>query len=218
MTLIHRISAKLRGTAHCAGLCLGLVPALAASASQPTNAAVARERRADWYMFRGDPQQTGVANADLADKLAVRWRVELKEPVVSTAAIVGGVVYVGADDNALHAIDLSTGAILWQYAAKEAVRSSPLVVNGVIFFGDQEGVSHAVDTRTHQAKWTFKSDAEVISSANHDGGRVVFGSYDAFVYCLSAEDGKLLWKFETGGRVHGSPRSEERRVGKECRL
>ena len=201
----RRLSLVVRRIAVYAGLAWVLALASAWGAPELTAARTGTPPHSSWPMFRGDPQQTGVAHSSLPDKLAVRWKAELKEPVASTAAIVDGVVYLGADDNALHALDLSTGAVLWQYAAKEAIRSSPTVVDGVAFFGDQEGVFHAVDTRTRQAKWTFKTEGEVISSANHDGGRIVFGSYDAFVYCLSADEGHLLWKFETGGRVHGSP-------------
>src|SRR5262245_34655352 len=72
-----------------------------------------------WPSFRGNPQLTGVAMGTLPDKLEVRWKVDVKEPVTSTAAIVNGVVYVGADDSNLYAINLADGNIRWKYAAKD---------------------------------------------------------------------------------------------------
>ena len=121
--MVRWMNPRIRRAAQCAGLCSAFACIPVDSASEPTGAAGGGSRHSNWPMFRGNPQQTGVATSSLPDKLTVRWRTELKEPVTSTAAIVDGVVYVGADDNALHAIDLSTGAILWQYTAKEIGRA-----------------------------------------------------------------------------------------------
>ena len=99
-----------------------------------------------WPSFRGNPQLTGVAASKLDPELKVRWKVDVKEPVTSTAAIVDGVVYIGADDFNLYAINLADGSVRWKYAAKEAIRSSPMVAGGIVYFGDQEGTFHAVHT------------------------------------------------------------------------
>src|SRR5438034_10789346 len=78
-----------------------------------------RSPAADWPTFRGDPAQTGVAAEALPDKLAIRWQFKTggdanTASVEGTAAIVGGVVYVGAFDDHLHAIDLATGTEKWK--------------------------------------------------------------------------------------------------------
>ena len=65
---------------------------------------------ADWPLFRGDPLQTGVAKGSLPDKLEVRWKVNLKKGIESTAAIVKDTVYIGCYDDHLYAFDLKTGA------------------------------------------------------------------------------------------------------------
>lgn len=159
----------------------------------------------EWRMFRGNPKQTGVAKGALPEKPKVLWKYEVKEPVLSTAAIVDGRVYVGADDGSLYALDLDNGLLIWKYAAGQGVRSSPTVLNGRIYFGDSEGMVHAVDAKSGEKVWTFKAQGEIVSSVNYEGDRLVVGSYDAFVYCLAAESGSLLWQFETQGRIHGTP-------------
>ena len=45
----------------------------------------------DWPLFRGDPMQTGVGKTTLPDKLEIRWKVDLKKTIESTAAIVKAV-------------------------------------------------------------------------------------------------------------------------------
>src|SRR6266702_151541 len=60
--------------------------------------------------------------------------------VVSSAAVVNGVVYVGGGDHSLYALDASTGNILWDTplggsAPNTFVWDSPLVVNGFVYIG-----------------------------------------------------------------------------------
>src|ERR1019366_263609 len=75
---------------------------------------IAALAHADWPLFRGDPLQTGVAKTTLPDKLEIRWKVDLKKGIESTAAIVKDTVYVGCYDGHLHAFDLATGKPKWK--------------------------------------------------------------------------------------------------------
>ncbi len=62
--------------------------------------------------------------------------------VTSTAAVVGGVVYVGGGDSNWYALDNATGAVLWSvYTGDNSVTgahynwSSPLIYNGFAYIG-----------------------------------------------------------------------------------
>lgn len=161
---------------------------------------------ADWPMFRGDPQLTGVARSPLPDKPALLWTFETPEPIESTAAIVEDTVYVGSDDGKLYALDLATGKQKWAYATDEvAFRSSPTVADGRVFAGDEDGVMHALDAKTGKQIWSFETDAEIISSVQVVDGKAVFGSYDGHLYALAVDDGKLAWKVQAEDRIHGTP-------------
>src|SRR4051794_6241745 len=72
---------------------------------------------ADWPLFRGDPLQTGIAKEELPGPLAERWKVRLGNDIESTAAIVGGTVYIGSFDQTLYALHLKTGKEKWKYKA-----------------------------------------------------------------------------------------------------
>ncbi len=155
-------------------------------------------------MFRGNAHLTGVAGSVLPGKLVKRWSFKPSdEPIESSAAIAGGVVYIGSDDSFLYAIDLKTGKQRWKFETPFMVRSSPTVHNGAVYFGNDDGIFYCVDARTGKEKWHFKAEGEIISSANIVDGRIIFGGYDSKVYCLSLE-GKLLWEFLTEGRVHAT--------------
>ena len=159
----------------------------------------------DWLSFRGNPQLTGVATAELPENLELLWIFETEDGIESTAAIAAGTVYGGSLDGYLYAINLENGGLKWRYQASGEIKSSPTVFGNVVYFGDGMGVFHAVDAETGESRWTFETEAEIISSANVAQDRLLFGSYDQFLYCLSAEGGSLVWKFETEGYVHGTP-------------
>ena len=63
----------------------------------------------DWPSFRCTPDMAGVAHSALPDKLERLWTYEAGSAVTSTAAIVGGRVFVGTDDGEVLCLDLRDG-------------------------------------------------------------------------------------------------------------
>ena len=165
----------------------------------------AEERsRDEWPVFRGNALQTGIASSGLPEDLEVLWTFKTKDAIEGSAAIVGGVVYIGSQDEYLYAIDLATGKEKWRYKAAP-IKVTPSVRNGAIYVGDGDGWFHCVDATSGKLRWKFEAGAEITSAANFAGDNVLFGCGDENLYCLSS-DGKPVWKFKVaGGPVLGSP-------------
>jgi len=157
----------------------------------------------DWPTFRGNAMLQGRAEA-LSTDLQPLWLFEVEEGIEGGAAIVDGVVYVGALDGKLYAVKLADGKQLWSYEASDEIRASVSVHDGVVYVGDAAGLFHAVDAKSGKAKWSFKSDSEIVSSANFYKDWLLFGSNDQFLYALKT-DGSLAWKIETDGYVYATP-------------
>lgn len=157
----------------------------------------------NWPIFRGGPEQIGVAAGTLPDKLEVLWRFQAKDGFESAVAIADSVVYAGCYDGHLYALDLKTGQVKWKYKAGP-IKAPPGYHRNVVYVGDEEGVFHAVDAATGKKRWTFETRGEITAGANFAGDSVLIGSYDSTLYCLSTE-GKLQWKVKTEGPVNGSP-------------
>jgi outer membrane protein assembly factor BamB len=159
---------------------------------------------ADWPIFRGSPTQTGVAASALPDNLEILWRFKTGDAIEGTAAIVGGVAYVGSFDEHLYAIDLATGKEKWKYKAAP-FKAAVSVREGRVYAGDIDGEFHCLEAATGKKLWSFKTDGEITSGANFAADAILFGSSDEHVYCLT-KDGKRQWKFKiAGGPVNGSP-------------
>ena len=103
---------------------------------------------ADWPQFRNTPNLSGVATSTLPAALKVLWTYDAGGAIESSAAVVDGVVYVGAGTGELLAIDLATGKLKWKYRATSADfgvgESSPAVAGGLVYVGDLTGVLRAL--------------------------------------------------------------------------
>jgi len=160
----------------------------------------------NWSQFRGNHRLTGVSQSEVPETLKPLWTYEAGDSIESSAAIVGGTVFVGSQKGELTALNLDNGAVYWKYGTDSPIgESSPAFSNGVVYIGDLGGWLHAVNASTGKKLWAFKAGNEIKSSPVVIGDRVLIGSYDQHLYCVSTRNGSLLWKFKTNGPVHSTP-------------
>ena len=180
--------------------------------------------------FRGNVVHPGVYDtAPLAKFTQVKWKFKTRGLVVSSPAVVNGMLFVGSADHNLYAIDIATGTQKWIFKTGSGVASSPAVSSGIVYFTSYDGNFYAVDAATGQLRWKFQTGGEHRYTATHlhgsqpaaeampdpfdiylssplvAQGAVFFGSGDGNVYSLHASDGSLNWKFHTNDVVHASP-------------
>jgi outer membrane protein assembly factor BamB len=158
--------------------------------------------KTDWPLFRGNPQQTGVSASPLPDRLAELWSFRIEDAFENAAAVSGGVVYAGAMDEHLYALDLASGRLKWKYKGGP-FKSAPAFRGGSVYAGDLDGLLHCVDAARGVKRWTFETGAEV-GGINFAGDDVLFASHDENLYCVN-RDGALVWKFKTDGPIYGAP-------------
>ena len=92
----------------------------------------------DSSTFRGDVARTGVVPGPGPEGAPVlAWEEQLGGQVLTSPAVVDGVLYVGATDGLFRALDLLTGAELWRQEVNLAW-SSPTVAGDVVLFGTDD--------------------------------------------------------------------------------
>ena len=67
------------------------------------------------------------------------WIASVGSPVNTSLALANGVLYFGADDSKLHALDAATGRELFTSAEITDTRSSPIVADGMVIVGTMSG-------------------------------------------------------------------------------
>ena len=169
--------------------------------------ALAQDAPADnWSQFRGNHQLTGVSQANVPTALKPLWTYEAGESIESSAAIVGGTVFVGSQKGELTALSLENGSVYWKFSTGSPIgESSPAYSNGVVYIGDLGGWLNALNASDGKKLWAFKTNGEIKSSPVVVGDHVLIGSYDEHLYSLSARNGSVQWKFKTNGPVHSTP-------------
>src|SRR6185436_13287978 len=168
---------------------------------------VAQDTPADnWAQFRGNHSLTGVSQSNVPTSLKQLWTYEAGDSIESSAAIIGGTVFIGSQKGELVALSLDNGSVYWKFATGNPIgESSPAYGSGVVYIGDLGGWLNALNASDGKKLWAFKTNGEIKSSPVVVGDRVLIGSYDEHLYCLSTRTGAVLWEFTTNGPVHSTP-------------
>ena len=99
----------------------------------------------NWSQFRGNSRNTGVSDSKVPTDLKLLWTFEAGDSIESSAAVVGGTVFVGSQKGELVSLNLDNGAVYWKYDAGNPIgESSPAYSDGKVYVGDLGGVLHAV--------------------------------------------------------------------------
>jgi outer membrane protein assembly factor BamB len=136
--------------------------------------------------------------------------IDLGTPIESSPVVVSGVLYVGADNDRLYAINSATGSVLWTVATAGKVVSSPAVASGLVVFGSEDGNVYGVDAATGLVKFTITTGGPVTSSPAVDiGSKTIFvGSQDGHLYAIPLSCAGACapkWRSATNGPIESSP-------------
>ena len=199
------------------------------SAGLVVAAAVPSALAAQDAMFRGGPSHNGVYASSAPTLRTVAWKFKTGGRVLSSPVVADGVLYVGASDGTVYALDATNGAQKWRFRTGGPVASSPAVGGGLVYFSSLDGKVYAVDAATGAERWSFATKGErrftapgihgaiprteqmpdpfdvFLSSPTLVSGTLYIGSGDQHVYALDAATGALRWSFATGDVVHASP-------------
>jgi outer membrane protein assembly factor BamB len=137
-----------------------------------------------------------------------QWAYETGGPVQSSPAVDSdGTIYVGSDDNKLHAVN-PDGTGKWTYETGDTVRSSPVVgSDGTVYVGSDDSRVYAINP-DGSLKWEFLTGGPISTSlVIAPDGTIYVGSTDGKLYALDSANGseKSGWPFVTGGTINSNP-------------
>lgn len=135
------------------------------------------------------------------------WRFQCEDEVRSSPVIHRGVLYVGAYDNNLYAINTNDGSFKWKYPTDEGISSSPAIAEAenLVLFGSLDHMLYAVDSRMGQLSWTLQTQGPVQSSPRVAHGHVFFGSDDGNLYAVRLSNGRVQWKWAGASPIRSRP-------------
>lgn len=161
----------------------------------------------DWPMFHHGPTHTGYTESEPPKTNQTSWIYEIGDFIPSSPAVADGMVFVGATDRYLYALNETNGRLLWKYMPGGGIHRSqcPAVASGMVFIGTDGPRIFALNQTTGFPVWTYETGGCVRSPPTVVGNRVYVGCHDNNLYCLDAATGMLIWSYRTDGNIFSSP-------------
>ena len=124
----------------------------------------------------------------------------------SSPTVASGVVYEGARDGFIYALDAATGTLRWRYDHKVSwIITSPAVADGVVYAGSSDAAFvQAVDSSGKEL-WRAKTGGIVWSSPAVAGGMLYVGDGVGRIHAFDRLTGTERWSFRSGASMYSSP-------------
>jgi outer membrane protein assembly factor BamB len=156
---------------------------------------------ADFGDFDVDLQEIEVKKIKKFDRI---WNIGAGGSINQRVLVHEGVVYFGAMDYNIYAVDANTLEELWRFRTGGIImESSPVIDGNTLYIGSFDGYMYSLDL-SGRLVWRFKTSGKIISCAVVEGDYLYFCGQDAYVYCLDKRTGELAWKFRTGDEIAGT--------------
>jgi len=200
-------------------LSAGSPPVVLSAAMSPRREAVrgfwVRSTTTTWPLFHYDPIRSGYSpdensvSTSTAPNFLPMWDYQTGGQILSSPAIVNGVVYVGSNDGNIYAIDSATGTLLWSYKTGGYVLSSPAVANGMVYIGSDDGNLYAFNAVTGQVVWKDTVVQQpvfgIVSAPLVANGIVYATAYDnGAIFAVNASNGAKIWAIQVPGKMSRS--------------
>ena len=144
------------------------------------------------------------------------WEFVCEDEVRSSPRIHDGVLYAGAYDYNLYALNAQSGELLWKYPTDAGICSSPAVWADHVFFGSEDHVFYSVRTDNGRIAWSHPTKDRIRSSPRIMFDHVFFGADDGNFYGLNARNGREIWTFQATGPIRSTACTFEDMVFFSC--
>ncbi len=133
------------------------------------------------------------------------WVFECEDEIRGTPTYHEGVLYIGAYDNNLYALNATTGEFIWKYPTDGGIVSKPAIYENNIFFGSEDSRLHVVSAHSGRIVWTYFADGPIRSSPRISDRHIFFGSDDSNLHIVNALTGRIAVKVDLGSPIRSTP-------------
>ncbi|MCP5100047.1 MAG: serine/threonine-protein kinase [Chloroflexi bacterium] len=134
------------------------------------------------------------------------WVFKCEDEIRQKAAVSKGMVFVGAYDNNLYAVNAESGEFMWKYPATDSVGGSiPFVYEDNVFIGSADKHLYCIQIKNGRLNWKFAAGGAIYSSPVVKFDHVFFGSDDGKFYAVNSNHGRSAWKTDAYGAVRSTP-------------
>jgi outer membrane protein assembly factor BamB len=166
--------------------------------------------RTDWSTFGFDNHRSffnpyeNTLSPSTVPSLVLDWMANTGNTTsTSSPAVANGMVYIGSNDEYLHAFNATTGEQIWSYSIGPNSEASPAVANGIVYMGSDSHILYALNAETGALIWSVTLGSVIYSAPAVSHGILYVGSDK--LYALNAATGQTVWTFAGNGFIYSSP-------------
>lgn len=167
--------------------------------------------RTDWPKYQFDLGNTGwnrfenVLSTSNVGSLHRLWSIPIGQRPGSPSTG-NGLVYFGANDGVMRAVDPATGATAWSTSWHGFSYSAPLVLGPTVYVRQASVFLLAFNALTGRVRWQSPQGGGGTPAAPTSAFGLLFdGSTDGNLYAASPSTGAIVWTFPTGGPIFSAP-------------
>lgn len=136
---------------------------------------------------------------------ALRWRMNVHNPVQATPVIHNGTVFVGTMGGEFVAVGLLDGTLRWSSVPGAQIYGAALVDSSCAIVGTTGGHIIAMDRRTGAIRWDTDLRSPVNSGMLGADDILYVGTLKKELLALKRSSGEILWRTSTDGRIKTTP-------------
>lgn len=145
------------------------------------------------------------ASISLNQNIKPMWVFECEDEIRGTATYHDGIIYIGAYDNNLYALNSVTGEFIWKYPTEGGIVSKPAIYNKNIYFGSEDERLHVISPHAGRTVWTYYTEGPIRSSPHIADHHVFIGADDSHLHVINATSGRRALRVDLGASVRSTP-------------
>ena len=168
----------------------------------------------EWRQFKGSAQRIGYSNLSVKNKVALIWKLETGEQIISSPIQYGNNILAFSDSGNIYWIHAERGVVLDKRSINHRIRATPVIAGNVLYLGtfdgylilfdlQKDGIIKSININTGIPSAMLSFSDQVILAGNRDRRGYVFA------FDLS---GNLKWKVSLSGKCGVSPTYGDRKI------
>ncbi len=170
----------------------------------------------DWPQAGGGPANTSAAVApefSPGDSPQILWEYAAGAPIAAPPSVVGGRVYLTAENGSVVALESDSGTVVWRYDSGLPAAVTPAVADGIVFVVFKPGIVTALDAESGAVVWSKRLSTSSLPSPTVADGRLFVAETDRRrLLALDAASGETLWDYQVGDWIIAPPAVNDDRL------
>ena len=175
---------------------------------------------ADWPQLQADAERSGYSPDAVRAPFTLKWawfgeatrypgqpapaRATVRLGGMVQPVVVGDLVFVGAMDGALYAIDRQKGVTVWTFKTGRPIIQPAAYADGILVVNSMDGNVYGVDTAGKKV-WTYETPYGIFSAPAISGGVAYVTCRDGKAVALEVKTGKRIWEADVHSPIVNSP-------------